>query len=434
VEMARVFVATSSPAGFPLGRWSQVSATMWEERKLQNPKTAYQFEVVNGPDAGQTATVRLKLQGQSTEVLITEMTAQIFVDGCYFGEYIGQWQMQNGAPAPAPACEQAPPPVAARGGRPQRGAPMEQPPAAPFGQKAGPPPRDDYGAPQKAAPPGRGGRGAPPAPARDEDFGPLPGAYDQPPPVAQKAGRPGAYGGPPGAPMQQKAGPPPAYGAPPAAQKAAPGGYAPPADYGNVARGAPPRPEKQSTDRDPKSVQRLCDAARSGDVGSLKSMLQSVDPDAAGRDGKTPLLIAAGMGHVDIVQALLDAGADPNIGKDGNTPMTAAFQKGNQEILRLLFQASFATLDNAVLPEATQDYSYQQAAAYGDEDVPETALMELREVTAKLASMSTIPQAAKYQAAEDHSWLPESEDADKIREEAIKEAMRNIAKQQKEGM
>ncbi|EAZ01556.1 hypothetical protein OsI_23589 [Oryza sativa Indica Group] len=60
--------------------------------------------------------------------------------------------------------------------------------------------------------------------------------------------------------------------------------------------------------------------------------------DAAGRDDKTPLRLAAKAGRRDAVKALLAAGAraDARCGTDGGTLLHAAARRGDEVIVRLI--------------------------------------------------------------------------------------------------
>lgn len=99
---ARAFVADHAPSGWRLGRWSERSPSVWEERKLDEPSFAFEFDLVGGSDTAGSKTVRLRMREANTEVILTAQTAQIFVEGHYFGEYSGHWEV-GGQPVPPPS-------------------------------------------------------------------------------------------------------------------------------------------------------------------------------------------------------------------------------------------------------------------------------------------------------------------------------------------
>ena len=134
---------------------------------------------------------------------------------------------------------------------------------------------------------------------------------------------------------------------------------------------------------------RLADAARSGDVAGVKTLLaQKVDPNVPGTDGTpalhwivrvddvetarlllgggadaklanryglTPLSIAAGNGSAAMIAVLLGAGADPNAADPaGETPLMAAARVGSVEAAKVL-------LDGGAKIEA-KDPAFQQTA------------------------------------------------------------------------
>lgn len=383
---ALVFVATSAPPGWQLGRWMRKSDTIWEESKAGEPNASYQFDVVACPSLPESSTVRLRMRGTTTEALLLERTAQIFVDGQYLGEYGGAWQGEDGGPPPA--LPPAPPPA--------RGSDAGW--APPLGQKSAPPP------PQQAA-----------FAARQQQ------QPQQPPQGAQQP----AYA------VQQQ----PAYAARQqpayAAQHVAAAAAAPMAQAGMPpVAAAPGRPLKAANlDRSPAMATKLLQAALSGDAAGMKRLLDAnADPDVTGVDGTSPLLAAAGNGSVGVVEALLAAGADPNLGKDGTTPMTVAFQRGNKEVLRALFSAAFQSLESAVGPGPAASPGGAAPKAQGaDDEVPETAIYELREVTAKLAELGKTQRGGGYAPA-DLDEVPQAGNSDKLREEAIKGAMMDIAR------
>lgn len=194
-----------------------------------------------------------------------------------------------------------------------------------------------------------------------------------------------------------------------------------------------PRPKKAvNCDQTPEMVNKLYDAAKSGDYASTKRYLDlPVDPDCISSEGQTPLIMAAQNGKVQIVEMLIQAGADVNIGVNGNTPMIAAFQKGRKDVLRVLFGAAFQTLEHAVGPggQAVADYSAAlNVVSAADEEVSPMAMAELRDVTAKLATMNRpqekddeIPQIP----AEDEPVVS-VQDNERMREDLVRETMRGL--------
>lgn len=79
-----------------------------------------------------------------------------------------------------------------------------------------------------------------------------------------------------------------------------------------------------------------------GESGStvLQFLLKraDIDPNLAGRDGRTPLLLAIAKGAQGAVQLLLErTDLDPNlVDKDGRTPLEWAAAEGNQTAVELL--------------------------------------------------------------------------------------------------
>lgn len=196
------------------------------------------------------------------------------------------------------------------------------------------------------------------------------------------------------------------------------------------ASGAPSRGKKaENLDRSPMMVEQLHAAAKTGDAVTVKSLLgKNVDPDATGQDGTTPLFAAATKGSLPCVQALLEAGADPNIGKKGNTPMTVAFQKGHKEVLKALFGSTFQSLESIMVSDkglVTVDVH----AVQEDEEVPDSAVYELWEVTKKLADLGT-QNLPTLRSNTDIPGDPE-EDSEMMRQMAIRDAMKSIAKEAK---
>jgi len=376
--MAPTFVATSATPGWVLGLWSQTSVKIWEERK-QGTKEAYTFEAVDAPTAPGSRTVRLRMAGGGTEALVLDNSVQIFVDGQYSGEFLGHWEdpaLEAGAPQ-APQAKPAP-------GQRSSG-PVESPAL----MKSAQPPSTGPAAYTAAGPPGTrppsayptAGHGHAPAPASPQGAA-MPSRQSRPP-TARK-------------------------------QKAA------------------------NLNTSPAAVQSLVEAARRGKSKDVEKLLgDSIDPDGKGYDGVTPLMAAAQFGSVPAVEALLAAGADPNLGKDGTIPMTIAFQQGHKEILNVLFKSTFQNLDSMVAPHPpsspggrSEINGYAESA--GDE-VPASAIMDLREVTAKLSDLGkprpNTAVVAQSPAGHDAPPDEDGEEQGKVREDAVKDAMKLIARQ-----
>jgi ankyrin repeat protein len=186
-------------------------------------------------------------------------------------------------------------------------------------------------------------------------------------------------------------------------------------------------------------VQSLVEAARRGKSKDVEKLLgDSVDPDGKGQNGVTPLMAAAQFGSVPAVEALLAAGADPNLGKDGTIPMTIAFQQGHKEVLNALFKSTFQNLNSMVAsPPAASPEGRSEMDGYAEsagDEVPASAIMDLREVTAKLSDIGKPKPSSAIvpQSPTGHDAPPDDdveEEQGKVREDAMKDAMKLIARQ-----
>mmetsp|Transcript_38924 Transcript_38924/g.70228 ORF Transcript_38924/g.70228 Transcript_38924/m.70228 type:complete len:346 (-) Transcript_38924:71-1108(-) len=338
-----VFVSTSGPEGWTLGRWTATSidSRSWEERKPDG--TSYQFEAVGSSSTPSSSTVRLRMVGTTTEAMLLESTAQIFVDGRYFGEYGGHWEQRRASTSSMRVGSKAS--VAA--------------------SEFSLPPLEDIEEPEvflKAPPPT-----APAGPERDD------GGLSQ-------------------------------IDTSPAKPKKAP-----------------------DLDRSAEKAAALVMATRKGLVDEVRRLLETVDPDAT-QDGWSALLVAAEQGNKEIVELLLEAGADPNILKDGSTPMQLAFKSGNQEVFKILFALAFQTLDSAVAGSGqSRPMSPTSAAKVSDDEIPETALNDLRDMTRRLANAGKHQESAAIEIP-DYAEVMSQEESDKVREETIKETMKLIAR------
>jgi ankyrin repeat protein len=190
-------------------------------------------------------------------------------------------------------------------------------------------------------------------------------------------------------------------------------------------------------DKTPDKINKLIQAAQSGDLASVQQLLSSgVDPDGPAKDGRTPLMAATEKGSLPVVEALLAAFADPTLGKGAETPLTIAYQKGKQDILKALFAASFQTLGNTVQGTVNDPrYSLSRVAQVNDE-VPEDALEDLREVTTMLARVSggisptSAAAGGKYgnYTGTFNPDLLESKDSDYQREALVRSTMQDLVK------
>lgn len=398
------FVATSAPSGWKPGRWSQINQSTWQEEKLDNPKIVYQFQVVSGTSRPGSTTVRLKMKDQNTEVLLLDSSAQVFVSGSYAGEYGGEWQAAGGGKK-GPAAAQAPA-VASRGA-----APAPQPQAGPAAAAAAP----------RVDSKGRAGSKGP-----DPQQG---AAFEQ-------TRRPSTE-----APAQKSA--PPARSAPQAATPApviqefkstsVPVMQA----YQDPARTQRPM-KAEGLDKTDKSMQQLISEAKNGNTAKVTELLASgIDPDGPAKDGKTPLMAATAAGHVAVVEALLGAYADPTLGKGEETPLTIAFQKGNQNLLKVLFNASFNNLNGMVAPGALDlpDVGVRSE----NQDVPDSALSDLKEVTGMIAKQQRErPASPEHKKYGNYSHMAgqvtaqSDEDGDCLRTASVRLAMKSLVKTNKE--
>jgi len=401
--LAMAFVATTAPAGWKPGRWSQTSQGTWQEEKLDDPSVVYQFKVVNGPSG--TNTVRLKMDGQNTEVLLLDSSAQIFVKGCYLGEYGGAWQ------------------AAATGGRKSVGGGSKQ---APGSKQVAPALREES---KQSAPPAVPSRADSKKPEFEQTLAPAQvekAAKSAPPPAAAPERKASNQAAP-----ERKASNQPV----PQAEtrtSSAPRfeAYQPPAEFDRPCKAA-------GLDKSDKSMQKLIDAAKNGDVAKVKACLdEGIDPDGPAKDGKTPLMAAASGGHLAAVEALLAAYADPTLGKGDETPLTIAFQKGKQDILKVLFNASFTTLNGQVMPGTCMKTSDADVRS-SNQDVPDNAAYELKSITTMIAHGANRPDSPAKGSTKkygNYSHLavaanPEEDEqnSDMLKQASVRMHMKNMA-------
>lgn len=204
---------------------------------------------------------------------------------------------------------------------------------------------------------------------------------------------------------------------------------------------APARPQKAAgLDSSEKSMAKLIDAAKNGDIAKVKACLdEGIDPDGPAKDGRTPLMAAVTGGHLAVIECLLAAFADPTLGKGEETPMTIAFQKGKQDILKVLFAATFSNLDS--MTRAGSIPGMPDGIAEGiTNEVPDNAMYELKNITQAIARVNMRPTSPeKTSKYGNYSGLigsqedAEDKDSDMIREQGVRLMMASLVKTNKEG-
>ena len=76
-------------------------------------------------------------------------------------------------------------------------------------------------------------------------------------------------------------------------------------------------------------------------LGATASVAARFNPNAATKDGATPLFIAAHLGHAAAVKTLLELSPPGTLDVDkatidGQTPLSSAMRQGHTEVVRLL--------------------------------------------------------------------------------------------------
>ena len=112
--------------------------------------------------------------------------------------------------------------------------------------------------------------------------------------------------------------------------------------------------------------------ARRRDAAWVQFLLQrGANPNAADKDGDTPLTIAADLGFIEGVEALLKAGARPDVANAaGETPLISAVHRRDIGLVRLLLSsgASAGRTDNS--GRSAREYAeLSSSAAVRDEFV-----------------------------------------------------------------
>ncbi|CAN6317409.1 unnamed protein product [Urochloa humidicola] len=150
--------------------------------------------------------------------------------------------------------------------------------------------------------------------------------------------------------------------------------------------------------------------AASSSSASFSCSFTSID--AAGRDGKTPLRLAAEAGRRDAVRALLAAGAraDARCGADGATALHAAARRGDEVVARLLLAHGAA--GTAAVRDAGGKTAFEVAAeeGHGDRIMDFLGLGEAILAAARKGEARSVRRAAEGGASVEgrdaHGWTP----------------------------
>ncbi|CAN6282050.1 unnamed protein product [Urochloa humidicola] len=150
--------------------------------------------------------------------------------------------------------------------------------------------------------------------------------------------------------------------------------------------------------------------AASSSSASFSCSFTSID--AAGRDGKTPLRLAAEAGRRDAVRALLAAGAraDARCGADGATALHAAARRGDEVVARLLLAHGAA--GTAAVRDAAGKTAFEVAAeeGHGGRIMDFLGLGEAILAAARKGEARSVRRAAEGGASVEgrdaHGWTP----------------------------
>lgn len=114
------------------------------------------------------------------------------------------------------------------------------------------------------------------------------------------------------------------------------------APFAPIAPGQQPARQSPSATSSPAAADvQLHQAARSGDLSGIRSLLRrGVSPDARDATGRTALMDAAAANQTSAMKLLIEKGAGVNLASPaGETPLTEAASRGNADALRLLISS-----------------------------------------------------------------------------------------------
>lgn len=163
----------------------------------------------------------------------------------------------------------------------------------------------------------------------------------------------------------------------------------------------------------------------SSSSASFSSSFTSVD--AAGRDGKTPLRLAAEAGRRDAVKALLAAGAraDARCGTDGATALHAAARRGDEAVARLLL--SHGVAGTATVRDVAGKTAFEIAAeeGHGGRILDFLGLGEAILAAARKGEVRSVRRAAdggaSVEGRDAHGWTPLMRAAFKGRADTVRD-------------
>ncbi|XP_066324538.1 protein VAPYRIN-like [Miscanthus floridulus] len=165
--------------------------------------------------------------------------------------------------------------------------------------------------------------------------------------------------------------------------------------------------------------------ASSSSSASFSSSFTSID--AAGRDGKTPLRLAAEAGRRDAVKALLAAGArvDARCGTDGATALHAAARRGDEAVARLLL--SHGVAGTATVRDVAGKTAFEIAAeeGHGGRILDFLGLGEAILAAARKGEVRSVRRAAdggaSVEGRDAHGWTPLMRAAFKGRADTVRD-------------